>query len=83
MKVEPVEEQPTHQDGTGDKMKQLPGFLLIIAAAGLSIGLVVRVVKAAAGLLPPALDDPEFYWRGSVAILLMAGVILLIQIREK
>jgi hypothetical protein len=54
----------------------LPNVLIILAAAGLLIGLVVRLL----GGLP---TDPVFYWRGSMALLTLAISVLLIQIRNK
>ncbi len=64
-------------------MKQLPGFLLILAAVGLGIGLIVRLIQTAAGVVRPAFLDPVFYWRGAMAMLAIAIVIVLIQIRDK
>ncbi|HEV2232517.1 MAG TPA: hypothetical protein VGV68_03825 [Terriglobia bacterium] len=64
-------------------MKQLPGILLIMAAVSLGIGLVVRLIQTASGLVRPAFLDPVFYWRGAMAFLAIAIVIVLIQIRDK
>ncbi|MHB8654521.1 MAG: hypothetical protein ACYDA9_11640 [Terriglobia bacterium] len=64
-------------------MKQLPGLLLIVAAVSLGIGLVVRLIQTASGLVRPAFLDPVFYWRGAMAFLAIAIVIVLIQIRDK
>ena len=64
-------------------MKQLPGLLVIVAAVSLAIGLIVRLVQTASGLVRPAFLDPVFYWRGAMAFLGIAIVILLIQIRNK
>ncbi|MGD0922620.1 MAG: hypothetical protein ABSA70_12770 [Terriglobia bacterium] len=58
-------------------MRMLPNVLVILAAAGLVIGLVVRLL----GGLPTT--DPVFYWRGSMALLTVAIAVLLIQIRNK
>jgi len=57
-------------------MRMLPNVLVILAAAGLVIGLVVRLLGG-----PPS--DPVFYWRGSMALLTLAIAVLLIQIRNK
>ena len=57
-------------------MRMLPNVLVILAAAGLVIGLVVRLL----GGIPA---DPVFYWRGSMALLTVAIAVLLIQIRNK
>ena len=64
-------------------MKQLPGVLLIVAAVTIGIGLVVRLVQTASGLVRPAFLDPVFYWRGAMALLTLAMVIVLIQIRDR
>jgi len=64
-------------------MKQLPGLLLIVAAISLGIGLVVRLIQTASGLVRPAFLDPVFYWRGAMAFLAIAIVVVLIQIRDK
>ncbi len=64
-------------------MKQLPSILLIVAAASLGIGLVVRLIQSATGVVRPAFLDPVFYWRGAMAFLAVAIVIVLIQIRDK
>jgi len=64
-------------------MRQLPGSLLILAAFSLGIGLVVRVIRVSAGTMSPALYDPDFFWRGAMALLLMAILIVLIQIRDR
>lgn len=64
-------------------MKKLPIILLIVAGASLSVGLLVRLVQTATGLVRPAFLDPVFYWRGAMAFLALAIVIVLIQIRDK
>ena len=64
-------------------MKQIPGLLLIVAAVSLGIGLVVRLIQTASGLVRPAFLDPVFYWRGAMGFLAIAIVIVLIQIRDK
>jgi len=64
-------------------MKQIPGLLLIVAAISLGIGFVVRLIQTASGLVRPAFLDPVFYWRGAMAFLAIAIVIVLIQIRDK
>ena len=58
-------------------MKWLSNFLVILAAIGLLVGLGVRLVKG--GLLA----DQLFFWRGSVALLVLSIAITLIQIRNK
>lgn len=57
-------------------MRVLTNVLVILAALGMLIGLVLRLKD---GL--PA--DPVFYWRGSMALLTVAIAVLLIQIRNK
>jgi hypothetical protein len=64
-------------------MKKLPGILTVLAAIGISIGLVVRLIQTFSGVVRPAFLDPVFYWRGGMALLMFAAVILLIQIRDK
>ena len=64
-------------------MKKLPIILLIVAGASLSVGLVIRLVQTASGLVRPAFLDPVFYWRGAMAFLAIAILIVLIQIRDK
>ena len=64
-------------------MKNLPGVLVILAAVGIAIGLIVRLVQSASGLVRPAILDPVFYWRGGMALLAFAITIVLIQIRNK
>jgi hypothetical protein len=64
-------------------MKKLPIILLIVAGASLSVGLVIRLVQTASGLVRPAFLDPVFYWRGAMAFLAIAVLIVLIQIRDK
>ena len=64
-------------------MKKLPIILMIVAGASLSVGLLVRLVQTATGLVRPAFLDPVFYWRGAMAFLALAIVIVLIQIRDK
>jgi len=64
-------------------MKKLPIILLIVAGASLSVGLVIRLVQTASGLVRPAFLDPVFYWRGAMAFLTIAILIVLIQIRDK
>jgi hypothetical protein len=59
-----------------DFMRVLPNVLVILAALGMLIGLVLRLK----GGLPA---DPVFYWRGSIALLTIAITVLLIQIRNK
>ncbi len=64
-------------------MKALANTLVILAALGLLTGLVVRLVKSSQGVLQPAWSDPVFFWRGAVALLLLAIAILAIQVRDK
>jgi hypothetical protein len=64
-------------------MKQLPIVLVIVAAAGIGFGLVVRLVQTASGVVRPAFLDPVFYWRGAMALLTIGILIVLIQIRDK
>ena len=58
-------------------MKWLSNLLVILAAIGLLVGLGVRLVKG--GLLA----DQLFFWRGSLALLVLSIAITLIQIRNK
>lgn len=64
-------------------MKRLTNVLAILGALGLLIGLMVRLVQSAEGGIRPAWLDPVFFWRGSVALLLLAITVILIQIRNK
>jgi hypothetical protein len=64
-------------------MKRLPNVLAILGALGLLIGLMVRLVQSAESGFRPAWLDPVFFWRGSVALLLLAITVILIQIRNK
>ena len=64
-------------------MKRVPNILLILAAAGLAIGLVLRLTQATAPVVGPAYLVPIFYWHGSMALLAIAITVLLIQIRDK
>jgi hypothetical protein len=64
-------------------MKPLPNVLTILGALGLLIGLIVRLIQSVEGGIRPAWLDPIFFWRGSVALLLLAITVLLIQIRNK
>lgn len=64
-------------------MKKLPGILLILAAVGIGVGLIIRLVQTASGYVRPAFLDPVFYWRGAMALLAIAVTILLIQIRDR
>jgi hypothetical protein len=65
------------------RMKTLPHYLIVLAAVGTLIGLAVRLVQSASGVLRPAFLDPVFYWRGAIALLMFAVAVLLIQIRNK
>jgi hypothetical protein len=63
-------------------MKDIPKLLTMLAAIGIAIGLAVRLVQSFSGVVRPALLDPLFYWRGGMALLMFAAVILLMQIRD-
>ncbi|MGA3164605.1 MAG: hypothetical protein ABSF14_00660 [Terriglobia bacterium] len=58
-------------------MRWLPNLLVILAAVGLLIGLGIRLVKG--GLLA----DQLFFWRGSLALLVLSIAVSLIQLRNK
>lgn len=58
-------------------MRMLSNLLIILAALGLLIGLGIRLVRGG------FLSDPVFFWRGSMALLMLAIAIVLIQIRNK
>ncbi|MFZ0961959.1 MAG: hypothetical protein WAO35_13730 [Terriglobia bacterium] len=58
-------------------MRWLPNLLVILAAVGILLGLVVRLVNGG------FLRDPVFFWRGAVALLAISIAITLIQIRNK
>jgi hypothetical protein len=58
-------------------MRWLPNFLVILAAVGLLVGLGIRLVKG--GLLA----DQLFFWRGSLALLVLSIAVSLIQLRNK
>jgi hypothetical protein len=58
-------------------MRMLANILIILAAVGLLIGLVIRLMKGA------FLWDQVFFWRGSMALLVLAIAIALSQIRDK
>jgi len=58
-------------------MRVLTILLMVLAAMGLLLGLGVRLVKGG------FIADPVFYWRGSMALLMFAIALLLIQIRNK
>jgi hypothetical protein len=64
-------------------MKALPNYLIVLAAVGIAVGLVVRLLLGTSGAMRPAFLDPVFYWRGAIALLMFAVAILLIQIRNK
>jgi hypothetical protein len=64
-------------------MRKLPHFLIVLAVIGIGIGLVVRLVQSASGVVKPAFLDPVFYWRGGMALLAFAIAVTLIQIRDK
>jgi hypothetical protein len=58
-------------------MRWLPNSLVILAAVGLLVGLGIRLVKG--GLLA----DQLFFWRGSLALLVLSIAVSLIQLRNK
>jgi hypothetical protein len=64
-------------------MKTLPQYLIVLAAVGTALGLVVRLVQSASGVTRPAFLDPVFYWRGAIVLLAFAMAIILLQIRNK
>src|SRR5438552_19170031 len=68
--------------GVETLMKNVPKLLMILAAIGIGIGLVVRLVQSFSGVVRLAFLDPVFYWRGGMALLMFAAVILLVQIRD-
>ena len=63
-------------------MKTFAKILTWLAAIGILIGLAVRLAQSVAGTARPAALDPVFYWRGAVAFLLFAIVILLLERRN-
>jgi hypothetical protein len=58
-------------------MRWIPNFLVILATIGVLLGLGVRILKGG------FLGDPVFFWRGSMALLVISIAITLIQIRNK
>jgi hypothetical protein len=58
-------------------MRWVSNFLVILAGLGLLLGLLVRLVKGG------FLGDQLFFWRGSLALLVLSIAITLIQIRNK
>jgi hypothetical protein len=58
-------------------MQRLPNVLVILAAIGLLVGLVIRLTRG--GLFA----DPVFFWRGSLALLVLSIAVSLIQPRTK
>jgi hypothetical protein len=58
-------------------MRIVTNLLIILAALGLLVGLGIRLVKGG------FLGEPVFFWRGSMALMMMAVVLLLVQIRNK
>jgi len=58
-------------------MRWIPNFLVILATIGVLLGLGVRILKGG------FLGDPVFFWRGSMALVVIAIAITLIQIRNK
>jgi hypothetical protein len=66
-------------------MKHIPLLLIGVAALGLAIGFLGWFVE---GVFLELLGrywflDYAFYWRGAMAILTIAIVVVLIQIRDK
>ncbi len=64
-------------------MKKLPSVLLIVAALGLLVGLIIRIAVAVKAHALLTFVDPQFCWRGAMAFLALAIGIVLIQIRDK
>lgn len=64
-------------------MKKVPDILLILAAVGLLIGLVLRLTHSTTSVDAPAYLVPMFYWHGAMAFLAIAITVLLTQIRDK
>ncbi len=58
-------------------MRIVSALLIALAILGLLIGLGIRVVKGG------FLGDPVFFWRGSMALLMVAATLILAQIRNK
>ncbi len=58
-------------------MSWLPRVLVILATLGLLVGLADRIVKSG------FLGDPVFFWRGSVALLILSIAISVNQNRSK
>jgi hypothetical protein len=58
-------------------MQRIPNLLVILAAVGLLVGLVIRLTKG--GLIA----DQLFFWRGSLALLVLSIAMSLIQLRNK
>jgi hypothetical protein len=58
-------------------MRWVPNLLVILATLGLVVGLGIRLVKGG------FLADQIFFWRGSLALLVLAIAVTLIQIRNK
>jgi hypothetical protein len=61
----------------GGSMRMVINLLFILAVLGLLIGLGIRLFKG------EFLLDQVFFWRGSMALLMVAVTLLLIQIRNK
>ncbi len=64
-------------------MRTLANILVVLAALGLSIGLVIRLVIEKGSILSNPAESPIFFWRGSMGLLTLAIAIVLIQIRDK
>jgi hypothetical protein len=58
-------------------MSWLPRVLVILGTLGLLVGLADRIVRGG------FLGDPVFFWRGSVALLILSIAINLNQNRNK
>jgi len=58
-------------------MRWIINLLTLLAVLGLAIGLGIRLVKGG------FLGDPVFFWRGSMALLMVSATLLLVQIRNK
>ena len=58
-------------------MRWVSDLFVILGGLALLIGLGIRLIHGG------FLTEPLFYWRGSVALLLVAIAVVLIQIRNK
>jgi len=60
-------------------MKQLVIVLVVLAAIAFIAGTIARFLLGG----PLMGHEPVVYWRGSIGLLAFAGVLLLMQIRDK